>query len=191
MQNSTETDQTPHSVASVLGLRSFASAPLMRRWPYYRLDIRVLSWRSLYRVHVHHVELWCVLKANCRCAGWSELPQFAYCIIEPQRRKTYLLTCAPNEDSDQPAIRVVVVHKKTLYMYIPCYPKCTQWGVWSDCTNAQAYMNLRWAHIYEGSFSDVADNFSLSKLVRLISHRNLLRCLHRYDLGFVKRKSAF
>ena len=129
------------------------------------------------------------LKTNCRCAGWSELSQFVYCIIEPQRQKTYLLTCAPNEDSNQPAIRASVVRKKTLY--ILGYPRCTQWGIWTDCTSAQAYMNLRWAHIFEGSFSDVADNFSLSKLVRLISHRNLLRCLHRYDLGFVKRKSAF
>ena len=47
--------------------------------------------------------------------------------FEPQREKTYLVTCGPNEDSNQPAhprslIRVFVVRLKKLC--ILGYPKC-------------------------------------------------------------------
>ena len=65
----------------------------------------------------------------------------------PQREKSNPLTCAPNEDSNQPAclrnlIRVFVVRMKELC--ILGYPKCTQWRFLSDCANAQADLNLRW-----------------------------------------------
>ena len=36
------------------------------------------------------------------------------------------------------------------------YPKCVQWRFWLACANAQADLNLRWTHMFEGSFSDVA-----------------------------------
>ena len=35
------------------------------------------------------------------------------------------------------------------------YQKCAQWRFWSDCMNAQTYLNFHWAHITEGMFSDV------------------------------------
>ena len=35
------------------------------------------------------------------------------------------------------------------------YPKCTKWRFWSDCANAQADLNLRWAHMFKGTFSVV------------------------------------
>ena len=34
-------------------------------------------------------------------------------------------------------------------------PKCAQGRFWSDCANAQADLNLRWAHTCEGTFPDV------------------------------------
>ena len=81
---------------------------------------------------------------------------------KPQLEKTYmyLLTCAPNEDSDQTAhprslIRVFVVRLRKLC--ILDYPKCTEWRFWSDCANAQAGPKLHWEHISEGTFSDVVD----------------------------------
>ena len=74
--------------------------------------------------------------------------------MEVSRRgeKTYLLTCAPNEDSDQTAhprslIRVSVVRMKKLCLF--GYPKCAQWRFWSDCANAQADLNLLWVHMSE------------------------------------------
>ena len=39
------------------------------------------------------------------------------------------------------------------------YPKCVQWRLWSDCTNAQAARNLHWTHLSEGTFSDVAAQY--------------------------------
>ena len=36
------------------------------------------------------------------------------------------------------------------------YRKFAKWRFWSDCANAQADLNLRWAHVSEGAFSDVA-----------------------------------
>ena len=74
-------------------------------------------------------------------------------------KKTYLLTCAPNEDSNHPAharnrIRAFIVRMKKLC--ILGYPKCAQWRFWSACANAQADLNLRWAHMSACTFSDIA-----------------------------------
>ena len=68
-----------------------------------------------------------------------------------------LLNRALNEDSNQSAhlrilIRVFVVRIKKVG--ILCYPKRAQWRFWSDCANAQSDLNLRWAHMSEGTFSD-------------------------------------
>ena len=43
--------------------------------------------------------------------------------------------------------------KKTLYLLD--YPKCTQGSFWSDCENAEADLSVRWAHISEGTVSNV------------------------------------
>ena len=74
-----------------------------------------------------------------------------------------LLTYRPNEDSNEPAnacslISVFIVRIKKLC--ILGYPKCVQWRFWSDCANAQADLNLRWAHMSEaeGTYSDAASN---------------------------------
>ena len=92
----------------------------------------------------------------------------------------YLLTCAPNEDSNQPAhprslIRIFIVRMTKLC--IICNPKCVQWRFWSDCANAQADLNLRWTHISESMFPDVAAPISCelvsSKYMTImnVSHR--------------------
>ena len=74
-----------------------------------------------------------------------------------------LLPYAPKEDSNQPArlsylIRDFVVRmKKKLCPF--GYTKCTQRKFLSDCANAQADLNFRWAHVSVGMFSDgVAHN---------------------------------
>ena len=36
------------------------------------------------------------------------------------------------------------------------YPKCAQWRFWSDCLNAHADLNLCWACMSEGKFTDNA-----------------------------------
>ena len=84
------------------------------------------------------------------------------------------LKCAPSKDSDQPAhshsrIRVFVICRKN--HCILGYPKCAQRRFWSGCANAQADLNLRWAHMYKGRFFDVPahPNFSpLAYWVRLL-----------------------
>ena len=65
--------------------------------------------------------------------------------------KMYLLTCVPNEDSNQPAllhsmISVFVVCMKKFC--IPDFPECCQRRFWSDSVNAQADLNLCWAQMY-------------------------------------------
>ena len=72
-------------------------------------------------------------------------------IMSPEVGKTYLLKCTPNEDSNQPAharslIRVFVVGMKNFASL--AIRKCAQWRFWSDCANAQADMNFRWAHFW-------------------------------------------
>ena len=43
----------------------------------------------------------------------------------------------------------------------PGYPKCAQWRFRWDCANAQTDRILRWAHMSEGKFSDVAVSLDL------------------------------
>ena len=81
-----------------------------------------------------------------------------HCHFSRMRKKTYLLTIASNEDLDQPAhprslIRVSVVRIKKRCILVN--PKNTQRRFWSDCANAQTDLNLRWALMSRGMFSDV------------------------------------
>ena len=84
--------------------------------------------------------------------------------------ETYLLTCAPNEDLNQYArprslIRVFVVRTRNFCIL-------------SDCANAQADLNLRWAHLSRGTFSDIAVrmyNF-IHCTVKLLTHAIIAFC---------------
>ena len=51
-------------------------------------------------------------------------------------------------------IRVFVVRMKKFC--ILDYPKCAQRRFRSDCANAQSDLNLRWEHMSDGTFLDVA-----------------------------------
>ena len=44
------------------------------------------------------------------------------------------------------------------------YPKCAQWRFWSDCANAHADLNLRWAHMSEGWFPAVAAHYFVENM---------------------------
>ena len=64
--------------------------------------------------------------------------------------KTYKMTCAPIEDSDQPGhppclIRVFAVHMKKVGVL--SYPFCVQQRLWSDWADAQADLSLHWAYM--------------------------------------------
>ena len=76
----------------------------------------------------------------------------------PHRETTYLSTCAPNEDSNQAAfpIRIFIVRAKTICILV--HQKYAKVRFWSDCANPQADLIHRWAHMSEGTFSDVATN---------------------------------
>ena len=59
--------------------------------------------------------------------------------------------CAPSEDSDQPGhppnlIRVFAVRMKKAWVL--SYPLSAQRRLWSDWTDAQADLSLRWAHTH-------------------------------------------
>ena len=81
--------------------------------------------------------------------------------------KKYLLTCSPNQDSDESA-----------------RPHVTEWGFRQDCATAHADFNFRWAHMSDGTFSDVEADLKwkwLSKLY-LFAHVAInTKCL---DLHF-------
>ena len=69
-------------------------------------------------------------------------------------RKRTLRHVNPTKAQISRYIRVFVVRMKKLC--ILGYPKCAQRRFWSDCANAQTDLNLRWAHMSEGTFPDVA-----------------------------------
>ena len=78
---------------------------------------------------------------------------------EPKRQNTYLETCAPSEDSDQPAhsrslIRIFT--ERILDRHRCSVSSCGQRRLRSDCADAQADLSLRWTHLPEGMFSHVA-----------------------------------
>ena len=88
-------------------------------------------------------------------ASWPFLCVSSY---EPQRQKAYLVASATNRIWNLPAhphslSRVFILRMKK--PCILCYPKCAKRRFWSDCANAQSDLNLRWAHILEGTFLDV------------------------------------
>ena len=90
-----------------------------------------------------------------RTTNQTECNEESLWYMNRKSRKTYLTTCAPNEDSNQPAhprslIRVSVVRMKT--PSILGYPKCAQSRFCSDCAIAQADLNLRYAHMSEVTF---------------------------------------
>ena len=74
-------------------------------------------------------------------------------------QKRYLRTCAPSEDSDQPAhprslIRIFTGRILERQGYNVC--SCEQRRLRSDCADAQADLSLRWLHVSEGTFSHFA-----------------------------------
>ena len=91
---------------------------------------------------------------------------FQTSLFEPPHDKTNTMACAPSEDSDQPGhppsltrvfavrsmgsksyqslIRVFDVRMKT--HWVPYYPLSALRRLWSDWADAQADLNLRWAH---------------------------------------------
>ena len=86
-------------------------------------------------------------------------------LFEAKRQETYILICGPYRDSDQPAHPRSLIRVAAIRLKKPCtlgYPKCAQWRFWSDCTRAQADLNLCWAHKSKGTFSDVAAQCMLS-----------------------------
>ena len=49
--------------------------------------------------------------------------------------------------------------------------KCAQWRFWSDCANAQADLNIRWVHMYKGSFSEFAAHFACLFFMKVMDER--------------------
>ena len=79
----------------------------------------------------------------------------------------YLLTRAPNEDSNQPAyphrlIGVFVVCMKKLYTI--GYSKYAKWKFWSDCTNMLADLNVRITKTCLYNFDPLKPHFYIVKL---------------------------
>ena len=70
-------------------------------------------------------------------------------IREPHREKTYFLSMCIWSEPSLPAWRNFA------------YPKGAQWRFWSACANAQADLNLRWAHMSKGTLSDILARFVL------------------------------
>ena len=82
----------------------------------------------------------------------------------------YVWTCAPREDSDQPA------HSRSLIrIFTGCIldsqgckdSSCGQRRLWSDCADAQADLSLRWALMSEGMFH-VAFQFSTVCVIYIV-----------------------
>ena len=89
--------------------------------------------------------------------GLLEKTRLKFCILADCQMWTHITVsavswqsdCAPSEDSDQPGhppslIRVFAVRMRKAWIF--CYPLSAQRRLWSDLTDAQADLSLRWAH---------------------------------------------
>ena len=75
---------------------------------------------------------------------------------EPPHDKTNKMACAPSENSDQPGhppslIRVFGVRMKKAWVL--SYSLSAQRRIWSDWADAQADLNLHWAHRHFVAFA--------------------------------------
>ena len=76
--------------------------------------------------------------------------------IWPQRQKC---TYVPSEDSDQPehSRRLIRIFIDRILDSQGCKVfSCWQRRLWSDCSNAQADLSLRWSHMSKGTFPHVS-----------------------------------
>ena len=82
-----------------------------------------------------------------------------------KKEKVHIDRCAQRRHPRR-LITVFVLRDKKLC--IISYPNCAQWRFWSACANAQIVLNLRWAHIPESAFSDVAAEVLSVEIIRRI-----------------------
>ena len=79
---------------------------------------------------------------------------------DQQRAKTYLLIYA--QTKTQISLRICAVWSVfvlgVMKLCFLGYTKYAQWRFWSDCANAQADLNLRWAHMSDGTLPDISDH---------------------------------
>ena len=61
-------------------------------------------------------------------------------------------------------------------LWILGYPKGAQWRFWSDCANAQSDLNLRWAHMSTGTFSNVPTHIHITKYITCLTLNNSAKC---------------
>ena len=96
----------------------------------------------------------------------SSWPKSASCIKKwAAHEKTHLRTYGSTEDSNEPAHLAVwsEYSLSALRNYILSYPKCAQWRF------SQSDVNLRWAHMSDGTFSYVTVHM-------LYSHQDPRHC---------------
>ena len=77
---------------------------------------------------------------------------------EPEREKTYHLTCASNEDLVQPAHPHSLIYVFVVHIRKRCnlgYSKCAQWRFWSDCEKVQANLTFEGRTYPKERFSEV------------------------------------
>ena len=107
--------------------------------------------------------------------------------IRNVRELTFWHMCTA--ETNQPAclrslISVFVVGMKKVY--ILAYSKCAQWRFWSDCANAHADLNLRWAHMSEGPFSNVR-----AQMVILFLFSHCVHCTKSVIVFMFHRKLVY
>ena len=84
--------------------------------------------------------------------------------MEPLRQKTYLRTCAPSEDSDQPAHSRSLIRIFTWRILDNQGFKVSSCEQRSDYTDPQANLSLRWAHTSEGMVSHFVTQLIVTQL---------------------------
>ena len=112
--------------------------------------------------------------------------------FEPQRQNAYLQTCAPSEDSDQPAHSrslIKIFSMRTFDSQGCKVSPCGQRRLWLVCTDAQADLCIHWPHISENTLSDWSSQLVLSRCH--IVAKTYLEVWRQYLMAFDHIEAVF
>ena len=148
---------------------------IMTKPNYYVHELGVLKLDFACAVRLNYISILSLKNANWTAPAWAGVHWLCACAVHICP-KTGLCSCLhPTKTLIRLRIcqvwsESVVIHMK--FLCILGYPQYI-WKDWSDCGNVQADLKLRWTHMFEGTFSDVATQFSLLSGCNAVNVKNI------------------
>ena len=125
-------------------LQEYSADDINRRHSQMQLQIRKHSYLAYQCLRMSVAIIW--------AETWGNIP--SNMCDQWMLKLTWALAQSVWSTDQTDCANAQAVHMKNVC--ILDYPKCAQGRFWSDCADAQSDLNLRWAQMSEGTFSDVS-----------------------------------